>query len=136
MKDPIIYDTKAFPAQLFGKEIKREVRLIVSPETTGDGRIRIVTATVPPHGVADGHIHPDADEYIHFDIAGKVRLDGEEYDVPAGGIVHAVSGVRHECVNCSDSETLHLLCFFVPAFEPYGAYPELIRKTNDYLDTL
>lgn len=136
MKDPIIYDTKAFPAQLFGKDIQREVRLIVSPETTGDGRIRIVTVAVPPHGIADGHIHPDADEYIYFDNAGKVRLDGGEYDVPAGGIVHAVRGVWHECVNASDTGTLHLLCFFVPAFAPYGAYPELIEKTNAYLETL
>lgn len=134
MKDPIIYDTSSFPAQHFGSDIVREVRLIVSPETTGDERIRIVSTTIPPMGVSEGHIHPDADEYIHFDIPGVAVLDGVEYEVPADGFVHAVSGVKHECRNSDPERTLSLLCFFVPAFSPYGAYPELIEKTKRYLD--
>ena len=135
-KDPIIYDSKNFPAQYFGEGIVREVRLLVSPETTGDERLRIVTATVPAGAISEGHIHPDADEYIMFDIAGKAILDGVEYDVPAGGLVHAISGVKHECVNTHPTDTLTLFCVFVPAFKPYGAYPELIEKTKAYLEKL
>lgn len=134
MKDPIIYDCKDFPAEYFGEGIVREVRLIVSPETTGDERLRIVTATVPAGAVSEGHVHPDADEYIMFDIAGKVILDGVEHEVPAGGLVHAISGVKHECVNTHPEKTLNLFCVFVPAFKPYGAYPQLIEKTKAYLD--
>ena len=85
---------------------------------------------------AFGSVHPDADEYIMFDIAGKAILDGVEYDVPAGGLVHAISGVKHECVNTDPERTLNLFCVFVPAFEPYGAYPQLIEKTKKYLETL
>jgi len=133
MKDPIIYDCNAFPAQLFGEGIVREVRLIAAPETTGEERIRIVTTTIPSGGVSEGHIHPDADEYIYFDIGGKCILDGVEHDVPAGGMVHAITGVKHECSNPDPERTLHLLCIFVPAFKPYGAYPELIEKTKKYL---
>ena len=133
MKDPIIYDCKAFPAECFGEGIVREVRLVVSPETTGDERLRIVTSTVPAGAVSEGHVHPDADEYIMFDIAGKAILDGVEYDVPAGGIVHAIQGVKHECVNTDPEKTLNLFCVFVPAFEPYGAYPQLIEKTKAFL---
>lgn len=135
-KDPIIYDSKNFPAQYFGEGIVREVRLLVSPETTGDERLRIVTATVPAGAISEGHVHPDADEYIMFDIAGKAILDGVEYDVPAGGLVHAISGVKHECVNTHPTDTLTLFCVFVPAFKPYGAYPELIEKTKAYLEKL
>ncbi len=134
MKDPIIYDCNDFPAECFGEGIVREVRLIVAPETTGDERLRIVTATVPAGAVSEGHVHPDADEYILFDIPGKVILDGVEHDVPANGLVHAISGVKHECVNTHPEKTLNLYCVFVPAFKPYGAYPALIEKTKKYLD--
>ncbi|MDO4371222.1 MAG: hypothetical protein Q4D43_07855 [Clostridia bacterium] len=136
MKDPIIYNCPEFPAQFFGEGIVREVRLIAAPETTGESRIRIVHTTVPAGGISDGHIHPDADEYIFFDIPGRVILDGVPYDVPAHGMVHAISGVNHECVNTDPAHTLHLLCLFVPAFKPYGGYPELIEKTKKYIDAL
>ncbi len=134
MKDPVIYDRDDFPAQYFGEGIVREVRLLVSPETTGDDRLRIVDVKVPAGAISEGHVHPDADEYIRFDIAGKAILDGVEYDVPAGGVVHAVTGVMHECVNTDPERTLNLYCVFVPPFKPYGAYPELIEKTRNYLE--
>ena len=134
MRDPIIYDCKSFPAEEFGEGLVREVRLIVSPETTGDPRLRLVRTTVPAGAVSEGHVHPEADEYIIFDIPGVAVLDGVEYQVPEGGMVHAISGVNHECRNTDPERTLTLWCVFVPAFKPYGKYPELIQKTIAYLD--
>ena len=134
MWDPIIYDCKSFPAEEFGSGLVREVQLIVSPETTGDHRIRLVRTTVPAGAVSESHIHPDADEYIIFDIPGVAVLDGVEYHVPEGGMVHAIKGVNHECRNTDPERTLTLWCVFVPAFEPYGKYPELIQKTIAYLE--
>ena len=58
------------------------MRLIVSPQTTGEERVSIVYTSVPPGAVSEGHIHEDFDEYIHFDIAGRVIVDGEAYEVP------------------------------------------------------
>ena len=78
-------------------------------------------------------MHSDCDEIIHFSIAGKAVMDGEELDVPANGFVYAPKGVKHECVNISESEDLQLLCIFTPAFKPYGKYPELIEQTKQYL---
>ncbi len=134
MKDPIIYDCNAFPADEFGEGIIRRVWLIVSPETTGDERIRLVKTTIPAGGISEAHIHPDADEYIFFDIAGVTVLDGVEYAVPEGGMVHAVQGVSHECRNTDPERLLTLICVFVPAFKPYGHYPALIEKTMRYLE--
>ena len=134
--DPLIYDVAKFPAEYFGTGIRREVRLPVAPETTGETRIRIVDTSVPAGAMSEGHVHPDADEYIRFDIPGKAILDGTEYSVPAGGIVHAKAGVLHECVNTDPVRTLGLYCVFIPAFEPYGAYPQLIEKTKKHLETL
>ena len=37
-----------FPFVEFGDEIKRKVRLIVSPDTTGEERLSIVSVNLPP----------------------------------------------------------------------------------------
>lgn len=134
MKDITVYDCLDFPAEEFGgeNEVKRYVRLIASPQTTGEKRANIVHTTIPAGAVSEGHVHPDADEYIYFDVGGKAVLDDVEYDVPPKGMVHARAGVKHECVN-TGSGTLTLLCVFLPSFEPYGAYPRLIERTKKYL---
>ena len=49
-------------------------------------------------------------------------------------IVHARKGVLHECRNTNETEELNLLCIFIPALKPYGKYPDLIKKTNVFLD--
>jgi len=131
----MVYNTLKFPFASFGEEGKtRQVRLIVSPETTGEQRLSIVFTSVPPGAVSEGHIHADFDEYIHFDIAGKVTLDGKSFDVPEKGLVHAKAGVKHECANISADKTLNLYCVFVPPLKPYGKYPELIENTKVYLE--
>ncbi len=130
-----IYDSNEFPYVEFGDEIKRQIRLVFSPDIGNAKGVNIVTATVPPGGISEGHIHDDCEEIIHFNIAGKAVMDGVEYDVPQNGFVYAPRGVKHECVNTSKTQNLQLLCIFTPAFVPYGKYPELIDKTKEYLKT-
>jgi len=131
----MVYNTTAFPFAEFGEEGKtRKVRLVVSPETTGEKRLSIVFTSVPAGAISEGHIHEDFDEYIHFDIGGKVSLDGKTFDVPEHGLVHAKAGVKHECVNTHTDKTLNLFCVFVPPLKPYGKYPDLIKATQAYLD--
>ena len=129
----IIYNTKNFPFVEFGKENKREIRIVISPYTTGEERVSIVHCTLPGKAISEGHIHEDCDEYIYFDIGGKAVLDGKTFDVPPQGIFYAKRGSEHECVNIKDDETLNLVCFFVPPLSPYGQYPELIKRTKEYL---
>lgn len=129
-----VTDVYKLPAIECGNEIKREIRLIASPQTTGEDRLIIVHVVVPPLGISEGHAHPHSDEYIMFSIPGRAMLDGKEFDVPKAGVVHAKPGVVHECRNTSDTETLELYCVFVDPFEPYGIYPDLIDKTKRYLE--
>ncbi len=129
----IVYNTNDFPYVEFGEGLTRKVRMLVSPETTGDERANIVVVTVPPEGVSDAHIHDTNDEYIWFDIGGKALIDGVEYQVHEKGMVLAPKGQSHECVNLSKDKDLTLVCFFLPAFTPYGKYPELIQKTKQYI---
>lgn len=134
MKDIKIFDILRFPSVQFGEGVKRDVRIIVSPQTTGENRSTFVHCTLPPTSISDGHFHSDGDEYIYFDIGGKAILNGIEYEVPPMGLVHVKSGSMHECINTSSERTLTLYCVFLPALVPYGAYPELIEKTNEYLN--
>ncbi len=131
-----LFDTKSFPYLAFGEgESFREVRLLVSPQTTGETRLSIVHTTVPPRCMSQGHAHDGFDEYIYFDIGGKAVVDGKEVEVPPMGLVHARSGEVHECQNTSRDKMLSLLCIFVPPLKPYGRYPQLIEETRTFLDT-
>lgn len=128
-----IFDIEKLPYSEFGSIITRKVRLVISPETTGEDRVAIVHVNIPPGGISDGHLHHESDEYILFDNDGAVILDGKRYEVIKGSLVRAVKGVMHECINTSNNKELNLTCVFVPPFEPYGSYPELIKRTKDFL---
>ncbi len=129
-----IFNLEDFPFVEFGENPTRKIRLLASPETTGEQRCDIVVCTVPGGGISEGHTHPVSDEYIYFDIGGAVRLGGQEYPVKEKSVIHAKKGVLHECVNTSPDKVLTLVCFFVPAFAPYGKYPELIERTKEYIE--
>ncbi len=130
----MVYNTLEFPYAEFGEGLTRKVRMPISRETTGEERLNLVFTQIPAGAISEGHVHPDADEYIYFEIEGKAILGGEELHVPAHGILHAKAGVSHECINTSSSETLNLFCVFVPPFEPYGKYPALIEATKKHLE--
>jgi mannose-6-phosphate isomerase-like protein (cupin superfamily) len=129
-----IYDTDEFPYAEFGDKIKRQIRLVFSPDIGNEKSIGIVVGKIPPGGVAECHLHEESDELIHFNIAGKAIIEGKMFDVPENGFVFAPKGSKHECINISKSDELQLLCIFIPAFKAYGKYPELIEQTKKYLE--
>ena len=128
-----VYKTDEFPYVEFGDEIKRQIRLIFSPDIENERSINIVVGKIPVGGASEGHVHEESDEIIHFKIAGKVIIDDKTYDVPTNSFVYVPKGCKHECVNTSEGQELQLLCVFLPAFKPYGKYPELIKKTKEYI---
>jgi quercetin dioxygenase-like cupin family protein len=131
-----IYKTMKLPCAEFGEGKKRQVRIIASPETTGEKNVTLVHVTIPAGGKSEGHSHAGYDEYILFESSGRAILDGVPYDVPPQGVVHARRGVVHECINTSQAEPLMLFCVFTPPLVPYGAYPFLIQETKEYLKQL
>ena len=50
-----IYDTNDFPSVEFGDDIKRQIRLIFSPDIGNCDTINIVMASIPSGGVSEGH---------------------------------------------------------------------------------
>ena len=130
----MLYNTMNFPFEEFGEGITRQVRLVASPQTTGEERVSLVYTIVPPGAVSEGHVHPDFDEYIFFESAGHAIFDGEPFDVPAKAVLHVKAGVKHECMNISECEDLRLFCVFVPPLKPYAKYDALIARTKAYLN--
>ena len=129
----MIYNTMKFPYEEFGENPTRHVRLITSPQTTGEQGLSIVYTIIPPGAISEGHTHPDFDEYIFFESAGRAVVDGKEFDIPTKAVLHAKAGLKHECINISDTDDLRLFCVFTPPLKPYGKYDSLIKKTNEYL---
>ena len=76
-----VFNLQDFPFAEFGEDPVRKVRLLVSPQTTGEQRCSVVVSSVPPGGLSEGHVHRGSDEYIYFDIGGRFNIDGEEYEV-------------------------------------------------------
>ena len=132
----MLYDTLRFPYEEFGEGVTRRVRLIASPQTTGEERVSLVYTVVPPGAISEGHVHAGFDEYIFFETPGEAVLDGNVLRVPAKAVLHAKAGVKHECRNISTKEDLRLFCVFVPPLEPYGKYPSLVEKTQAHLEKL
>ncbi len=129
-----VFNLEDFPFVEFGNDPKRKVRILVSPHTTGEQRCSVVVSTVSPGGVSEGHVHDKSDEYIYFDIGGKFIVEGVEHAVKEKGLAFAPRGANHECINTAKDKDLNLLCFFLPPFELYGKYPELIEKTNELIN--
>lgn len=131
-----VYSIDDLPYVEFGDGLKREIRLVISPYTNVETNVAVVHVTLPIKGISVGHIHEDCDEMIHFDNTGIFVLDGEEFPVKKNSMAIAPKGKMHECRNTSEEEILNLLCIFVPAFKPYGRYPELIEMTKQHLEKL
>lgn len=134
MKKPDLIDTMRLPCAAFGKEPTRQVRVVASPQTTGETRMTFVSCMLPPGAVSEGHVHDGFDEYIQFQIGGACEIDGVSYNVPAQGVIHAKAGQKHECRNTSKTETLYLSCVFLPPLVPYAQYPELMEKTREHFE--
>ena len=96
-----VFNLQDFPFEEFGEDPKRIVRLLVSPQTTGEKRCSIVVVTIPPGGISEGHGHKLNDEYIFFDIGGQFILDKKKYRVNEKSMAFAPKGSIHECINTS-----------------------------------
>ncbi len=127
-----VFNMDEFPYQEFGANPTRKVRLPVSPETSGDN-MTITYVKVPPNGISEGHVHPDTNEYIYFDIGGAAIVDSARLELPPHSIVLAQAGEKHECINTSSTEELTLLCIYVPPLKLSGKFIELAEKTKAFL---
>ena len=131
-----VVDIRSLPSVYRDPQPRRQVRLPLSPYTTGDDRFLVTHVILAPNGISNGHVHEESDEIIYFSGPGRVRFDSETYDLAGESLVTAQRGVWHECINVSDTQSLTLLCFFVPPFKPFDVFETLIEETRRHLQNL
>ena len=110
----------------------RQIRVVASPETTGD-KFAIIHVHCPAGTSSPGHIHDDYEEIVFFDrrYAGKVKINDDTYDVPAGGVFIARAGDWHQIVSVEgDSEMCNV---YLPLKDKSNMPAEVLEKTMEYL---
>jgi len=82
---------------------------------TGD-KLMVVRAILPKGSIAPKHSHPHEQMSLVGSGKVKVRLEGKEIELGAGGIVHFPSNVEHELEAVEDSL---LFDIFTPVREDF-----------------
>jgi len=72
--------------------------------------------------------HEKNDQFFRFESgAGKVVIDGNEYDVADGDAVVVPAGAQHNVINASSGEELKLYTIYSPAHHKDG----IVRATKE-----
>ncbi len=146
-KNFAILDWNDFPATVLYKDGKplRNRKLLISPFTTGEP-IMILKTTIFPteekrprpskqylHDV--GHKHEWAEEVMIYDEPAVACADDIVFDIPRGGAYAAKPGCWHGSAPADSTVGMTITCIFTPSIpeDQDPDYPELIRKTREYL---
>lgn len=145
-----LFDLSEFPATeiIRNGRVLRNRKLIASPYTTGEAVFVLQTTffadpenTAAPDAEelkARAHKHDTAEEIMIFSQPALVYVDGEVFEIPAGGTLVAKPGCMHGCGFKDPTQEGVITCIFTPSIpenEDPG-YPELIRVTKEYLNDL
>jgi quercetin dioxygenase-like cupin family protein len=91
-------------------------QLVTSDET--DGRLVVLSATMPPGLHVEGHVH-DGEDQLMVVVRGTVRarVGERQYLVGPGGVAFMPRGVSHELWNDSDDDVQTLELYTPGGFE-------------------
>jgi len=93
---------------------------------------QLVLMTLRPKEEIGMETHPDNDQFFRFEKgAGKVTIDGNEYEVSDGFAVVVPVGSQHNVINTSESEPLKLYTIYSPAHHKDG----VVRLTKQEAET-
>ena len=85
--------------------------------------------TTAPASTTGMHTHP-GDEIMYVVGRGEGQVGDEVSELQTDSVIYAPKGIKHECRNTSETETLKLFCVFIPPLEPTPMMEELIEKTK------
>jgi mannose-6-phosphate isomerase-like protein (cupin superfamily) len=109
----------------------------IEEATKGNGNFRkvlytskhsqLVLMSLKPMEEIGMEVHPDNDQFFRVDKgAGKVVIDGNEYEVGDGFAVVVPAGAQHNVINTSGTEELKLYTIYSPAHHKDG----IVRATK------
>jgi mannose-6-phosphate isomerase-like protein (cupin superfamily) len=82
---------------------------------------QLVLMSLKPSEDIGEEIHEKEDQFFQFEAGeGKVKIDGEEFDVADGDAVIVPAGSKHNVINTSEKDDLKLYTIYSPAHHPDG----------------
>ena len=103
---------------------ERALKMLFSPEVNGYEKATIILSVIPPGSKTESHAHSDSDEIMYFLGRGEGTLGEEKVKIEQDLIIVAPQGVPHQVLNTSDTDTLKIICIFIPPVKP----SELLAK--------
>jgi quercetin dioxygenase-like cupin family protein len=97
-----------------------EFTLKITPENSGSGHLVLGTETIPPGGIIPKHRHHGQDEILFLQTGqARVTLNGQDYDVHAGGMVFFPMNTWVSLNNTGKEPIQLIFLFSAPGFEQY-----------------
>ncbi len=93
---------------------ERILKIILSPETTGNKDLTLLLSLIYPKSQTDYHKHDGAAEIMYF-VSGRGEAVSETgtYKIEPDTVFYAPSGVMHQIKNLSD-EMMKIVCIYIP----------------------
>lgn len=89
--------------------------------------MQLVLMTLQPKEEVGLETHHDNDQFFRFEKwMGLCTIDGNEYAVKDGSAIIIPAGSKHNIINTSETETLHMYTIYSPAHHKDG----IIRVTK------
>ncbi|MFH1534307.1 MAG: cupin domain-containing protein [Nitrospirota bacterium] len=88
---------------------------------------QLVLMSLEPNEDIGMEVHDENDQFFRFESgAGKVIIDGNEYNVEDGSAIIVPAGAEHNIVNTSSSEALKMYTIYSPPHHKDG----IVRVTK------
>ncbi len=88
---------------------------------------QLVLMSLKPGEEIGAEVHEENDQFFRFDAgAGRVVIDGNEYEVADGSAVIVPAGANHNVINTSATEDLKLYTLYSPPHHKDG----ILRQTK------
>lgn len=89
---------------------------------------QLVLMSLLPQEEIGVEVHDEGDQFFRFERgAGKVIIDGTEYEVADGDSVIVPMGAEHNVINTSETEALKLYTIYAPPHHKDG----IVRVTRE-----
>jgi len=89
---------------------------------------QLVLMSLKPNEDIGMEVHDENDQFFRFENgAGKVIIDGNEYEVEDGSAIIVPAGAEHNIINTSSSESLNLYTIYSPPHHKDG----IVRATKE-----
>lgn len=128
-----VYDGWDFPSIKADPPRERFLKLISCPQTTGYERATVLFAHIPPKSTSGPHVHAECDEVMHIVGRGEIIIDEETVQLETDSVIIAPQGIKHECRNTSETETLKIFCVYIPPINHNDLLASLADRTKRYL---